>query len=214
MLPAVSLPTPENKPAKRKIPAYLIRETIDGIPFYYAGYKDVINRKKTLEDIMADSGLQAIIKAYLMILFAQKLDLNRFQPVSGEIGSHLDHRSNLALDVAVYDNNVLTPEKINLKYIDVNPKIVVEIDVQVKLEDPTANPFEQYVLRKVKKLLAFGTERVIWIFTQSDTVIVAKPGNSWEVFHLNQDVILLEGINMNIGNYLNSKGIHIAGLDG
>jgi Uma2 family endonuclease len=214
MLPAVSLPIPENKPAKRKIPAYLVRETIDGIPFYYAGYKDVINRKKTFEDIMADSGLQSIIKAYLMILFAQKLDLNRFQPVSGEIGSHLDHRSNLALDVAVYDNNVLTPEKINLKYIDVNPKIVVEIDVRVKLEDPTANPFEQYVLRKVKKLLAFGTERVIWIFTQSDTVIVAKPGNSWEIFRLNQDVMLLEGINMNIGNYLNTKGIYIAGLDG
>jgi Uma2 family endonuclease len=214
MITTVSPPVVINKSVKRKIPAYLIRETIDGIPFYYAGYKDVINRKKTLEDIMADSGLQSIIKAYLMILFAQKLDLNRFQPVSGEIGSHLDHRSNLALDVAVYDNTVLTPEKINLKYIDVNPKIVVEIDVRVKLEDPTANPFEQYVLRKVKKLLAFGTERVIWIFTQSDTIIVAKPGNSWEVFHLNQDVMLLEEINMNIGNYLNTKGIYIAGLDG
>jgi hypothetical protein len=42
MLPAVSLPIPENKPARRKIPAYLVRETIDGIPFYYAGYKDVM----------------------------------------------------------------------------------------------------------------------------------------------------------------------------
>ncbi len=200
------------KPRKRKIPEYLVRETIDGIPFYYAGFRDVLNKKKTLEDIMADSGLQAIIKAYLMKLFAQSLDWEIYQPVSGEVGSHLDHRSNLALDVAVYDNSVLTPEKINLKYINVNPKIVVEIDVRVKLEDPTANPFEHYVLRKVKKLLSFGTERIIWVFTQSDTIIVAKPGNSWEVFRLDQDVVLLEGVTMNIGEYLKKKGISI-GVD-
>jgi hypothetical protein len=36
------------KPSKkRKIPAYLIRETIDGIPFFYAGFKDVVNKKKS-----------------------------------------------------------------------------------------------------------------------------------------------------------------------
>jgi hypothetical protein len=196
-------------PAKRKIPGYLVRETIDGIPFYYAGYREVLNKKKSLEDIIADSGLQSIIKAYLMKLFAQNLDWEVFQPVSGEVGSHLDHRSNLALDVAVYENSVLTPDKINLKYINVHPKIVVEIDVRVKLEDPTANVFDQYVLRKVKKLLAFGTERIIWIFTQSDTIIVAKPGNSWEVFKLDQDVVLLENLTMNIGEYLKSKGVEL-----
>lgn len=196
-------------PSKRKIPDYLVRETIDGIPFFYAGYREVLNKKKSLEDIMADSGLQSIIKAYLMKLFAQKLDWEIFQPVSGEVGNHLDHRSNLALDVAVYENSVLTPDKINLKYINVHPKIVVEIDVRVKLEDPTANVFDQYVLRKVKKLLAFGTERIIWIFTQSDTIIVAKPGNSWEVFKLDQDVVLLEDVVMNIGEYLKSKGIEL-----
>ena len=197
-------------PKKRKIPEYLIRETIDGIPFYYAGFRDVLNKKKSLEDIMADSGLQSIIKAYLMKLFAQNLNWDIYQPVSGEVGSHLDHRNNLALDVAVYENSILTPDKINLKYIDVRPKIVIEIDVRVKLEDPLANPFEQYVLRKVKKLLSFGTERIIWVFTQSDTIIVAKPGNSWEVFNLKQDVMLLENINMNIGEYLESKGIEVA----
>ena len=73
------------KAKKRKIPDYLIRETIDGIPFYYAGFQDVLNKKKTLDDIMADSGLQAIIKAYLMKIFAQQLDWKRFQPVCGEV---------------------------------------------------------------------------------------------------------------------------------
>lgn len=158
---------------------------------------------------MADSGLQSIIKSYLMILFAQKLDLSKFQPVSGEVGNHLDHRNNLALDVAIYDKKVLTPGKINLKYIDVQPKVVIEIDVKVKLETSNSLPFDEYVLRKVNKLLAFGTERIVWVFTQDDTIIVAKPGNSWEVFKLNQDVMLLENINMNIGQYLASEGIEL-----
>lgn len=199
----------QKKPRKRKIPEHLIRETIDGIPFYYKGYKEVLNKKKTLEDIMGDSGLQSIIKAYLMKLFAQHLDWDKYQPVCGEVGSHIDHRSNLALDVAVFDNSILTPDKITIKYIDVTPKIVIEIDVRVTLEDTSIDLFDPYIIAKVKKLMSFGTERIIWVFTRSNTIIVAKPGNLWEVFQLNEDVLLLEGITMNVGQYLQSKGIEI-----
>ena len=196
------------KPSKkRKIPAYFTRETIEGVPFYYAGYKEVINKKKKLEEIMADSGLQAIIKAYLMKLFAQHLDWEVYQPVSGEVGNHLDHRNNLALDVAVYENAVLTPDKITEKFIEVPPKIVIEIDVKVTLEDTSIDLFDPYILAKVKKLLSFGTERIIWVFTKSNTIMVAKPGNSWGIFQLEDDVELLEGIHMNIGQFLTSKGI-------
>jgi hypothetical protein len=194
---------------KRKIPDYLIRETIDGVPFYYARYKEVMYNKKKLEDIMPDSGLQSIIKAYLMILFAQKLDLRKYQPVAGEIGNHLERRSNLALDVAIYDKSILTPAKVTNKYIDVNPKVVIEIDLKVTLEDTHIDLFDPYILSKVKKLLSFGTERIIWVFTRSNTIIVAKPGNSWEVFQLNEDVLVMEGIVMNIGAYLQSEGIEI-----
>lgn len=197
------------KAKKRKIPAYLIRETIDGVPFYYAGYKEVLNKKKTLEDIMADSGLQSIIKAYLMILFAQKLDLRKFQPVSGEVGNHLERRSNLALDVAVYDKSILTPDKITNKYIDVYPKVVIEIDLKVTLEDTSIDLFAPFVLAKSKKLLSFGTERIIWVFTQSNTIMVVKPGNTWEVFQLNDDVVVMDGVVMNIGRYLEEEGIEV-----
>jgi hypothetical protein len=202
-----TLGTAQKKSRKRPIPEYLVRETIDGVAFYYKGYKEVLNKKKTLEDIMGDSGLQSIIKAYLMKLFAQHLDWDIYQPVCGEVGSHIDHRSNLALDVAIYDNSILTPDKITVKYIDVNPKIVIEIDVRVTLEDTSIDLFDPYIIAKAKKLMAFGTERIIWVFTRSNTIIVAKPGNSWEVFQLNDDVLLLDGISMNIGQYLQSKGI-------
>jgi hypothetical protein len=192
----------------RKIPSYLVRETIDGVSYYYAAYRDVLNKKKTLEEIMADSGLQSVIKAYLMILFAQGLDLNRFYPLSGEVGAHLDHRNNLALDMAVYDTLILTPDKINQAYIEVQPRLVVEIDVKVSLG--TNEPvFDDYVLQKVKRLLSFGTERIIWIFTRSQTILVAKPGNVWEFFDLHDEVLLLDGVVMNLGKYLKERGIEI-----
>ena len=123
------------------------------------------------------------------------------------MGSHLDHRSNLGLDVAVYDRNVLTPDKITSKYIDVTPKLVVEIDVKVELAERTADVFEEFLLRKVRKLHAFGCEKIVWIFTKSKTVIVARPDNTWDVVDWDNDIELLEGISFNIAKYLEAEGI-------
>jgi Uma2 family endonuclease len=195
------------KRKKRKIPAALVKETIDGIPFYYAGYRSVINKTKKLEDIMADSGLQTLIKNYLNILLIQNLDLSKFHVFVGEVGNHLDYRNNMGLDVTVYDRKVLTPDKITEKYIDVAPEIVVEIDVNVELQERNANLFEEFVLRKVRRLHAFGTEKIIWIFTKSKTVIVARPTNIWEVLEWDAEVELLEGITFNIARYLEEEGI-------
>ena len=86
---------------------------------------------------------------------------------------------------------------------------MIKIDVRVTLEDTSIDLFDPYIIAKAKKLMSFGTERIIWVFTRSNTIIVAKPGNLWEVLQLDEDVLLLEGIVMNIGQYLKSKGIEI-----
>jgi hypothetical protein len=192
---------------KRKIPAYLVKETIDGIPFYYAGFRSVLHRNKTKTDIMADSGLQGYIKSMLMRLLLTKLDPKQYIVMAGEIGSHLDHRNNLALDLTIYDRQFLTAKKINTRYVDVAPKVVIEVDVRVEIEDRSTDLFDEFVLRKVRKLHEFGTEKIIWIFTKSKTIIVATPGNSWGIFNLNDDVEVMDGISFNLGKYLESEGI-------
>ncbi len=204
--PATS-PSKVTAAKKRKIPAYLIKETIDGIPFYYAGFRSVLHRNKTKTDIMADSGLQGYIKSFLIGLLLSKLDPKIFIVMTGEIGNHLDHRNNLALDLAIYDRQLLTAKKINTQYVDVVPKIVIEVDVRVELEDRKADAFDEFVLRKVRKLHEFGTEKIIWIFTKSKTIIVATPGNSWGVFDIKDDVEVMDGISFNLGKYLESEGI-------
>ncbi len=204
---AVNKDLEKPKKRKRKIPASLIKETIDGVPFYYKGYRSVLNRTKKLEDIMPDSGLQLFIKRFFFTLLLQKLDASKYEIFMGEVGSHLDHRNNMGLDVTVYDKKILTPDKITNKYIDVSPKIVIEIDVNVEMEDRNSNLFEEFVLRKVRKLHQFGAEKIVWIFSKSKTVIVALPDNTWKVMEWDAEIELLEGIKFNIANYLKKEGI-------
>src|ERR1700678_1772832 len=66
--------TPKIYRKKRRpahIPEYLVYEIIDGLPYYYKGYRDVLNKTKTLEEIMGCSSYQWTILEYLLqLLFA------------------------------------------------------------------------------------------------------------------------------------------------
>ncbi len=189
------------------IPEYLIKETIDGIPFYYRGFRSVVNQLNTKEAIMADSGLQGFLKAFLVTLLARQLDLDKYHFFVGEMGAHIDTQNNLSLDLAIFDQATLLPEKITTKYIDVPPKVVIEIDVNVELKEVDSNSLDFFVLRKVKKLHQFGVEKVIWIFSKNKTVIIATPDQKWDVLDWNQDIEILEGITFNAAQYLEKKGI-------
>ena len=50
-----------NSPAARKIPASLMYEEINGLPYCYRGYRAVLARQKAKEEIMGASALQSAI---------------------------------------------------------------------------------------------------------------------------------------------------------
>ena len=56
----------QHKKKGDKIPEALIYEVMDGKPIYYKGYRDVLNKTKTLEEIMACSRLQGIIVSLMV----------------------------------------------------------------------------------------------------------------------------------------------------
>lgn len=205
-------PAKKQSPARKKaekIPDYLVREVIDGIPFYYPGFREVMNKTKTIEEIMADSILQSLLKNFLGDLLKAHLDKKLFLVLAGETGSHVDRRNNMGLDVVVFDKTILTPDKITTKYSNVPPKIVVEIDVNVEVNDTGVDLFSDFVLRKVRRLFAFGTEKVVWIFSRSKLVMVAKPDAPLQILDWDQDVELLDGITCNIAKYLEEEGISL-----
>ena len=209
------MPTPITTKAtakpKRKIPDYLVYEVMDGKPIYYRGYQSVLNKTKTLEQIMGCSSLQAELVTYLLRVIFRAFDEEKYRVYTNEIGNHIDTNNNLSNDIAIFDKTVLTPDKINKKYPDVPPKIVIEIDTEADVSELTGFG---YVYKKSKKLLDFGVERIIWIMinTRTVTVIESNPGGEprdWQVREWNTDIDLMDGHTFNIAKHLDEEGIVI-----
>lgn len=194
---------------KRAIPAYLVREVIDGIPFYYRGYRQAMNKTKTLEELMSDSGLQFFIKDYLSDFLKARLNLKKYRVGAGELGFHPNYKNNMGLDVVVFDRKVLTPDKITAKFVEVPPLLVIEVDVNVELPERDSDLFQEYVVRKIRRLFASGTEKVIWIFTKSQQVFSATATAPWQVYDWDQDVELLEGVQVNLAKYIREEGFQL-----
>jgi Uma2 family endonuclease len=185
-----------------KIPEYLIWETLDGKPLYRRGYKDVLRKTKKTEDIMGSSGYQSTIIAYIVKLLNRNLQDN-FEVYSSESGIHLAKNSNLAADIAIYED--LPAQAVTKKYMSVPPRIVIEVDIDI---DPDSMHELEYVETKTQKMLDFGVQKVIWILTYVRKVIIATPNNpTWLMIDWSQDIEVLNGITFNIHNYLNERGI-------
>jgi Uma2 family endonuclease len=193
-------------PIKRtpKVPDYLIWEVLDGQPLYRRGYKDVLRKLKTLEDIMGTSSFQSILNSYIYRLLVQNLDENRYDILTGEPGLHLEKNDNISNDIVVHE--LLPAHKITTKYANYPPKLVVEIDIEI---DPDSMPEIEYLQKKTSKMLEFGVERVVWILTYVKTVIVAdRERNTWYMVDWASDIELLEGITFNIQQFLDKRGIN------
>lgn len=196
----------EPKPVKRpprNIPAYLVYEIMDGKPIYYHGYRDVLLQKKTFEEIMGASSLQSIIIYYLVGFIGKFIDEGKFTVLTGKAGLHLDHRNNLSNDIAIFDQTLLPPSKINKKYADVPPKIAIEVDIMADIEDLGESG---YIYKKTQKLLSFGSGKVFWVLTSAQVVIVAT-SEKIETFNWNKYIELLDNQLFNIGKFLDKKGI-------
>ncbi len=188
-----------------KIPDYLVAEEIDGIPFYYKGYKAVLKGEKTLEDIMGSSVLQfAIIQYIIRCLALFDPDEERFMLGTNEAGLHMGHKKNVGNDLALYDVKKMTADKIIGKYASIPPEVVIEVDIDV--ESLEMSPMDGAYL-KTKRMLDFGVKKVIWIFTSSRKILIALPEQNWETIDWDKDIEVTEGLTVNIASYLKKKGV-------
>jgi uncharacterized protein (DUF2164 family) len=56
-------------------------------------------------------------------------------------------------------------------------------------------------------LLDFGVEKVLWIFTRHQKVMVAIKYQDWLTKNWNQEIELLDGEYFNIGKFLADEGV-------
>jgi hypothetical protein len=190
----------------KHIPESLIYEMIDGKPIYRKGYKQVLAGKKTVEEIMGASSLQSVVAFHLTSIIAKFINEDLYFVLINESGVNIDHKNNLANDIAIYDKTVLLPSMITTKYTNVPPKIVIEIDVQADYGDLTEMG---YIYKKTQKLLNFGVEKVIWILTSVGKITVSTKDKNWETMDWDKDVEILDNHSFNMAKYLQKQGIMV-----
>ncbi|MFN8355580.1 MAG: Uma2 family endonuclease [Spirosomataceae bacterium] len=190
------------KRRERKVPDYLIKEVIDGKPVYYKGYRSVLFGQKKLEDIMGASSLQAFLIFYLNALLIRNLEEDKYFIFTGEPGVHVERRHNFSGDLLVYEVSQIT--KIDKHYFDIPPVLQVEVDIDIDNSNFSNN---EYLTAKTRSLLAFGVQKIVWVLSSTQTVIVAEPEQDWRIIDWNKDIELLPGIAMNIGAYLTKMNV-------
>jgi len=185
-----------------QVPDVLIREEIEGKPFYYKGYKAVLNKEKILADIIGSSGLQSFIVELLFRFLIIHLPRKDYRIFTNEVGGHIKKGTNLSFDIAVFDRKTLPLDKITPYYTNVPPKIVFEIDVKIDVEKEDAIA---YMTTKTETLLNYGTELVIWVLTNPKTLLVARPNSEWAFIKWDKDVVLMDEIILNIANLIKEE---------
>jgi len=184
-----------------KIPDNLIYEMDEGTPIYYRGYRDVLNKTKTAEQIMGSSILQSLLIFLIQKKLIALLD-NNFLILPSELGFKFAKKSWRNLDLAIYDKRNLSNLSILFvdKYIEVAPEVVIEVDTKAALDD-LPDP-SSYFQRKTEQLLNNGVKKVIWIYTASQKIMIAEQGKSWSIDKWTKDLEVFQDVRINIEQLL------------
>lgn len=181
------------------IPETLIYEMDEGKPVYYQGYQDVLSNQKDPEEVMGSSYLQALLATKLVLLLGSKLDLEEYELIAQEIGLKFSDQSWRAADLAVFRKESLENVVINNKYLEIPPEIIIEIDTKASLKETEA-PLSYYQ-RKTDQLLEFGVRQVVWIFTDTEKVMIAEQDKKWSIQPWDQELEIL-GVKVKVSDLL------------
>lgn len=192
------------KPKVSVIPAYLAYEEMNGEALPYKGYLEVLVGNKEVEDIMGSSSLQAALVFAISGFLYININRKKYLASTNELGLHLSQGNNLANDIAIFEK-----EKIRLddKYFDVAPKVVIEVDIKVDLSDTSWNSEMAYIFAKSQKMLDFGVEKVIWISTRDRKIFVHTLDQDWHYAAFEQDIDVLDGYVLNVARLLAEESI-------
>lgn len=189
-------PTSQKRHLKRKtIPKELIYEMVDGNPIYYRDYKKVLAQKKSLEEVMGSSSLQAQLVALIVGILISALNLRRYAVMTNELGFIYAPKNWRVLDIAIFAKQQIKSELLSTKYIQTAPKVVIEIDTKADLKK---NDMFAYVTKKTDDLLDSGVKKVIWILTGNKKALLAEPGQQWRIADWRDDIPVIEDIVINV----------------
>ena len=188
---------------RRKLLKLLTYERRGKKPIYYRDYKRVIGGELPLEAVMGSGFLQAFVIEAILRILLQKLDPKKYAVFTNEVGFKLPWGGWYNLDIAIWEREKikhLFPQK---GYIDIPPKVVIEVDTKVDLEDFEKRFGQSYINAKTEDLLKAGVEKVIWIQTSPEKVLLAERDKQpWILANWDYHVEVLEGVVLNLKGLL------------
>ena len=187
-----------------QIPEAFIYEIWDGKPVYYEGYREAISNNQPAESVMG-TGRKQVYLIDLMIGFLKAtLDRQKFATAVSEPGIKFGKKDFVSNDIIIYQaadkSRMFTNE-----YFDFPPLVAIDVDTKASLGDLEWR--NSYYFRKTERLLEFGVEKVIWVFTEIRRIQVAEKGKPWFVFEWNTDVEVLPGCTFNLWQLIEADGI-------
>lgn len=182
------------------IPKSLIYEMVDGKPIYYKGYKEYLKGNLQIEEIVGSSLLQSAIITGLLVLLHPKYG-DKYHLLSNELGILFRKNSWRSADLVIIEKKKLGDKILENKYLDVAPKVVVEIDTKADLSE-IEDTFGYYH-KKTKQLLSFGVEKVIWVYTELQSVLIADK-EDWQIIDWDKDFLIMPDLEVNISKILKS----------
>jgi Uma2 family endonuclease len=191
-----------------KIPKILVYEEFDGHPIYRKGYKDFMLGLKTIEEInMGTSTLQYFILGCMLKFLNRNLPEDYFAGAS-ELGLHLSNKTNFAADIAIYREGQLKVGFHSVKYEETPPNVIIEVDIKIDESEYFQNE-EEYFHKKTEKLLQWGVEKVIWVFSSSRRVLIADNLQKWEFNSWNLPFNVIDDIEMNVWELMLKNGFEV-----
>jgi hypothetical protein len=179
------------------IPKQLIYEELNGQILYRKGYKDVLNQTKTIEEIIGRSSLESMILSLIVCYMYRNLESEGYEIMTNQVGLNISLGNQLVSDIALYPIKILLNYQLDEYYFNIPPKIVIEVDISIDLAHLTSY---SYINQKLQALFKFGVERVLWIFTHDQKILIAEPNQDWILRDWAKDVQLMEGLSQPIKN--------------
>jgi len=192
------------KPTKQ-IPKILIYEEFDGHPVYRKGYKDFALGLKTIEEInTGTSALQYFITGCIIRYLNRNLPEKYFAG-SSELGLHLTKNTNFSADIAIFREGMLQVGFHSTQYVTIPPSVIIEVDIKADESDYFQNE-EEYFHKKTERLLQWGVERVIWVFSASRRVLIADNPQKWSFVSWDLPIPVIDNYEINIWKLMLKNG--------
>ncbi|MEY4539712.1 MAG: hypothetical protein RLZZ306_1469 [Bacteroidota bacterium] len=188
-----------------QIPKILIYEEFDGHPVYRKEYRDFMLGIKEVEDFnFGNNTLQWFILNSIVKSLQNNLSENYYIGASG-LGLDLSNETTLIADIAIYRAGQLKVGFHSVKYEETPPNVIIEIDIKIDESEYFQNE-EEYFHKKTEKLLQWGVEKVIWVFSSSRRVLIADNLQKWEFNSWDIPFNVIDDIEINVWELMLKNG--------